>query len=142
MLARYGVVTLASMATAVIVVVTGAIGVALPMGARSGPLGSDCRLMAQALHEAGHPYRVISSDQPCDWRRLGFPAAVAFDDFPPGTHAASRTVRRPIYTRRGYRAEVDVGVVLAPLAGEGENCTYYRFWGAWHRAGCEVSWVA
>ena len=142
MLARYGVVTLASMATAVIVVVTGAIGVALPMGARSGPLGSDCRLMAQALLEASHPYRVISSDQPCDGRRLGFPSAVARKDIPPETFAASRTVRRPVYSHRGYRAEVDVGVVLAPLAGEGENCTYYRFWGAWHRAGCEVSWVA
>lgn len=106
------------------------------------PVGADCVLMAQALRSASFPYPVIGSDRQCRWRALGIPNAISYDQLPPDEDVANRTVETPRYSYGGLKAEVDVGVVLAPLAGAGKNCTYYRFWGAWHRAGCEGSWVA
>lgn len=128
---------------AVLVIFFGA-GLATPLegGTAPGPVGSDCRLMAQALHEAGRGSRVIAANRRCDWRGLGFPRAIDYDDLPPGTESGSRTVETPRYGLGGYRAEVDVGVVLAPLAGWGQNCTYYRFFGRWLRAGCHASWIS
>lgn len=141
---RFGAVSVASAVTASLLLIVTIAGIALPVRGQGmdGPLGADCMLMAQALRGTSHPYRVIASDRMCNWRELGFPRALAYDQLPLGTYAASRTVEAPRYSLGGYRAEVDVGVSLAALAGSGQNCTYYRFWGTWHQAGCVESWVA
>lgn len=141
---RFNAVGLAAIATALIVAGVGLAGLAVPLrgGAGSGPIGADCQLMAQALHQDGRRNPVISANRRCEWRQLGFPDAIVFEDLPLGTETPSRTVGIPVYGALGYRAEVDVGIAWAMLAGEGEICTYYRFWGEWHPAGCEQSWVS
>lgn len=141
---RFDVMTLAAKGTSLVVAGVVVAGLVMPVrGAMApGPVGADCQLMAQALRDGGRRNPVISSQRRCDWRRLGFSNAIVFEDLPAGTETPSRTVGAPVYRALGYRAEVDVGVAWAMLAGEGENCTYYRFWGTWHLAGCEPSWIA
>lgn len=141
---RFNTVSLAALVTTLIVSGIGLAGLAVPLwsGAGSGPIGADCQLMAQALREDGRRTPVISANRRCEWRQLGFPDAIVFEDLPAGTETPSRTVGTPEYGAFGFRAEVDVGIAWATLAGEGENCTYYRFWGRWHSAGCRRSWIS
>jgi hypothetical protein len=116
--------------------------VPVPGQGRDSSLGVDCALMAQALQSAPSSYRVIASDRPCKWRELGIINAVAYDDLAEGLGMPNRSVMSPKYSLLGFKAQVDVGVTLALLAGSGRNCTYYRFWGAWHAGGCKDSWIA
>jgi hypothetical protein len=73
---------------------------------------------------------------------LGISEAVSYDTVAVEKKMPNRSVMAPHYSLLGLKAEVDVGETLAMLAGSGRSCTYYRFWGAWHRAGCEDSWIA
>jgi hypothetical protein len=141
---RIGTVGAASAVTASLLLIVAIAGLALPVrGQRmDGPLGADCILMAQALRSTPPPYRVIGSDRTCHWRDLGFPRALGYEQLLPGIEVASSIVEAPRYSLGGYKAEVGVGVSLAALAGSEQDCTYYRFWGTWHRAGCVESWVA
>ena len=141
---RIGTVGKASAVTASLLLIVTMVGIALPVpGQRmDGPLGADCMLMAQALRSTPPPYRVIGSDRACDWRGLGFPHAVAYEQLAPGTESGGSTVEAPRYSLGGFRAEVGVGVVLAALAGSGQDCSFYRFWGMWHRTRCVDTWIA
>lgn len=116
--------------------------VPIPDQGRGGSLGTDCALMAQALRGVPEQYRIIASDRSCAWRPLGISNAVIAEALPAEARTPNRSVMSPRYSLLGYRAEVDVGVTLAELAGSGKDCTYYRFFGRWHRAGCEESWIA
>jgi hypothetical protein len=116
--------------------------VPIPDQGRGGSSGAECALMAQALRAAPEQYRIIASDRSCSWRRLGISNAISAEALPPEARMPNRSVMSPRYSLFGYKAELDVGVTLAELAGSGKDCTYYRFFGRWHRAGCEDSWIA
>lgn len=81
---RIGAVSVASAVTASLLLIVTIAGIALPVRGQGmdGPLGADCMLMAQALRGTSHPYRVIASDRTCNWRELGFPRALAYDNSP------------------------------------------------------------
>ena len=121
-----------------------ALALPAPSTGEKGPVGADCKLMAQAVAELHPDTRyLMTGDLVCDWQALGLPRATrpptltSWDDFYGGT-----VVERPTYALAGRRATVDVGVQLAPLAGEGQLCSYWLLFGQWHRTKCEASWIS
>lgn len=134
----------ASAVTATIILILSMVGIALPVPKQgmNGPSGADCALMAQALHSTPGTHYVISSNHACNWRNLGFPHAVSYEELAPEAESGSSVIDAPRYSLGGFKAVVGIGSVLAPLAGSGQDCTFYRFWGMWHRTGCVESWIA